>query len=398
MTYDVAIVGGGIVGLATAYQLARRAPGRSIIVLEKEAALATHQTGRNSGVIHSGIYYRPGSLKAENCREGRRALVAFCEREEIPFEVCGKVIVAVTEAERPRLHAILARGRANGIAGRLIGPEALREREPHVRGVEAILVPEAGIVDFRAVTLRLAERVREQGHEVRTRAAVRDVAVRSDVFTLATEAGEVRARYLVGCAGLYADRLARMCGLEPGVRIIPFRGEYFELKPPARSLCRHLIYPVPDPAYPFLGVHFTRMIDGRVECGPSAILAFAREGYTFGTVDLRDLAEMVAYPGFRRLARQHWRKGWFEVRQALSKRVYLASLRRLIPDVTLDDLAPRVAGVRAQAVRPDGTLVDDFLFAETDRAVHVCNAPSPAATAALNVGRLAAERLLARLT
>ncbi len=398
MTYDVAIVGGGIVGLATAYQLARRAPGRSIIVLEKEAALATHQTGRNSGVIHSGIYYRPGSLKAENCREGRRALVAFCEREEIPFEVCGKVIVAVTEEERPRLHAILARGRANGIAGRLIGPEALREREPHVRGVEAILVPEAGIVDFRAVALRLAERVREQGHEVRTRAAVRDVAVRSDVFTLETTAGEVRARTLVNCAGLYADRLARMCGVEPGVRIIPFRGEYFELKPPARSLCRHLIYPVPDPAFPFLGVHFTRMIDGRVECGPSAILAFAREGYTFGTVDLRDLAEMVAYPGFRRLARQHWRKGWFEVRQALSKRVYLASLRRLVPEVTLDDLAPRVAGVRAQAVRPDGTLVDDFLFAETDRAVHVCNAPSPAATAALNVGRLAAERLLARLT
>ncbi|QXD13833.1 L-2-hydroxyglutarate oxidase [Rhodocaloribacter litoris] len=397
MTHDVAIVGGGIVGLATAYQLARQAPGRSIIVLEKEAALATHQTGRNSGVIHSGIYYRPGSLKAENCREGRKALVAFCEREGLPFEVCGKVIVAVTEAERPRLHAILERGRANGIAARLIGPEALRAREPHVRGVEAILVPEAGIVDFRAVTLRLAERVRERGHEVRTNAAVRDVAVRSDGFTLATEAGEVRARYLVGCAGLYADRLARMCGLEPGVRIIPFRGEYFELKPPARALCRHLIYPVPDPAFPFLGVHFTRMIDGRVECGPSAVLAFAREGYTFGTVNLRDLAEMVTYPGFRRLAARHARTGWHELRQSLSKRVYLRALRRLIPDVTLDDLAPRVAGVRAQAVRPDGTLVDDFLFAETDRAVHVCNAPSPAATAALNVGRLAAERLLAHL-
>lgn len=396
MTYDIAIIGGGIVGLATAHHLAFRYPDRRLVVLEKEATLAAHQTGRNSGVIHSGIYYRPGSLKAENCREGRKALVAFCEAEGVPYEVCGKVIVAVREDERPRLRAILERGRANGVACELIGPERLRAREPHAAGVEAILVPEAGIVDYRAVSARLADRIRARGHEIRTGAEVRGMAERPDGLTLTTTAGEVRARFAVNCAGLYADHVAKMSGPDPGVRIVPFRGEYYELKPHARRLCRHLIYPVPDPAYPFLGVHFTRMVDGRVECGPSAVLAFAREGYTFGTIRPRELAETLAYPGFRRMARRHWRKGLFEMGQSLCRRIYLASLRRLIPEITLDDLAPAPSGVRAQALRPDGELVDDFLITETDRVVNVCNAASPAATASLNVGRLVAERLAVR--
>lgn len=396
LTYDIAIIGGGIVGLATAHHLATHYPDRTLVVLEKEATPAAHQTGRNSGVIHSGIYYRPGSLKAENCREGRRALVAFCEEEGVPYELCGKVIVAVREDERPRLHALLERGRANGVACELIGPERLRAREPHAAGLEAIYVPEAGIVDYRAVSARLADRIRARGHEIRTSAEVRGMVERPDGLTLATAAGEVRARFAVNCAGLYADHVAKMSGQDPGVRIVPFRGEYYELKPHARHLCRHLIYPVPDPAYPFLGVHFTRMIDGRVECGPSAVLAFAREGYTFGTIHPRELAETLAYPGFLRMARRHWRKGLFEIRQSLSRRVYLASLRRLIPEIRLDDLEPAPAGVRAQALRPDGELVDDFLITETDRVVNVCNAASPAATASLNVGRLVAERLAVR--
>ncbi|WP_456428484.1 L-2-hydroxyglutarate oxidase [Rhodocaloribacter sp.] len=396
MTYDIAIIGGGIVGLATAHYLAFHYPDRRLVVLEKEATPAAHQTGRNSGVIHSGIYYRPGSLKAENCREGRRALVAFCETEGVPYELCGKVIVAVREDERPRLRALLERGRANGVVCELIGPERLRAREPHAAGLEAIYVPEAGIVDYRAVSARLADRIRARGHEIRTSAEVCGMVERPDGLTLATAAGEVRARFVVNCAGLYADHVAKMSGQDPGVRIVPFRGEYYELKPHARHLCRHLIYPVPDPAYPFLGVHFTRMIDGRVECGPSAVLAFAREGYTFGTIHLRELAETLVYPGFLRMARRHWRKGLFEIRQSLSRRVYLASLRRLIPEITLDDLAPAPSGVRAQALRPDGELVDDFLITETDRVVNVCNAASPAATASLNVGRLVAERLAVR--
>lgn len=396
MQYDVAIVGGGIVGLATAWHLARHYPGKTLIVLEKEAEVARHQTGRNSGVIHSGIYYRPGSLKAEHCREGRKALVAFCRAEGVAHEVCGKVIVAATAAEVPRLEAIAARGRANGVACTPLTPDQLRAREPHAVGVAALYVPDAGIVDYRGVCLRLAARLAEGGHAVRTGVAVAGLAERPDGLTLETSAGPVHARYLVNAAGLYADRLARRAGLDPGVQVLPFRGEYYDLRPEARRLCRHLIYPVPDSAYPFLGVHFTRMVDGRVTCGPSAVLAFAREGYRFGQVDGRDLAELVAFAGFRRMARRHWRKGLLELGQALSRRIYLRALRRLVPAVRAADLAPAPAGVRAQAVRPDGSLVDDFLFAETARMVHVVNAASPAATAGLRVGRLVAERLARR--
>ncbi len=396
MKYDVAIIGGGIVGLATAYQLTEQHPQRSLVVLEKEDRLATHQSGRNSGVIHSGIYYAPGSLKAVNCREGRRRLVDFCEREGVAYEMCGKVIVAVDEAERPRLHAIHERGRHNEIGCERIGPEALREREPHVAGVEALHVPEAGIVDFGGVCARLAEIVQQRGQAVMTQARVHGMRPGKGGVTLETARGVVEARYVVNCAGLYADRVARMSGQDPEVKIVPFRGEYYTLKPKARSLCRHLIYPVPDPSFPFLGVHFTRLLDGRVECGPSAVLAFAREGYTFGVVNLRDLAETITYRGFARLGRKHWKTGLAEMRRSLSKKYYLRSLRRLIPEITSEDLEPSPAGVRAQALTPEGDLFHDFLITETERVVNVINAASPAATASLNVGRHIVARLATR--
>ena len=386
MQYDVAIIGGGIVGLATAYQLTGQYPRLSVVMLEKEARLTAHQTGRNSGVIHSGIYYTPGSLKAVNCREGRQRLVEFCEREGVAYEMCGKVIVAVDEEERPRLHAIYERGLKNQIACEQIGPEALREHEPHTAGVEAIYVPDAGIINYGAVGARLAEIVQERGGAIKTKAQVYGMAQDNGRVVLETAQGAVEARYVVNCAGLFADRVARMSGQNPTVKIVPFRGEYYELKPEARSLCRNLIYPVPNPAFPFLGVHFTRMIDGRVECGPNAVLAFAREGYTFGTVHLRDLAETLAFRGFVRLGRKHWKTGLAEMGRSLSKRHYLKSLQRLIPSIKLDDLEPSPSGVRAQALTPEGDMVQDFLITETERVVNVINAASPAATASLNVG------------
>ena len=396
MTYDVAIVGGGIVGLATAYRLTERYPGLRTVILEKEDRVAAHQTGRNSGVIHSGIYYAPGSLKAENCREGKRALVDFCEREGVAYDMCGKVIVAATESERDGLEAIYERGLANRVACERIGPERLRELEPHARGVAAIHVPEAGIVDYVGVCERLADILRARGQDIRFGAEVVDLHARREAVTLETSVGDVAARYVVSCAGLYADRVAQMNGQTPDVQVIPFRGEYFDLKPHARHLCRNLIYPVPDPAFPFLGVHFTRMIDGRVECGPSAVLAFAREGYTFGTVDRGELVEMLRFPGFLRMSLRYWKKGMSELWQSLSRRYYLRALQHLIPEITLDDLEPSPAGVRAQAVTRDGMLVQDFLFDETERVVHVINAASPAATACLNVGSIIVDRLATR--
>lgn len=395
-TFDIAIIGGGIVGLATAHHLAHAHPQKSLVVLEKEASVAFHQTGRNSGVIHSGIYYEPGSLKAENCRAGREALVAFCEREGVAYETCGKVIVAATEDEVPRLRAIEEKGRANEVACTRIGPDELREREPHVRGVEALHVPSSGIVDYTGMAKAMARRIRARGGEVRTGAGVRGVAAQNGTVHLETEAGPVRARYVVNCAGLYADRIAAMSGAQPEVQVLPFRGEYYELKPHARGLCRNLIYPVPDPSFPFLGVHFTRMVDGRVECGPSAVLAFAREGYGLTDVHWKELFETLTYPGFVRLAARHWKKGALELAQSMSTRVYLRALRHLIPEVTMDDLVPAASGVRAQAVTRRGDLVDDFLVTETDRMVHVLNAASPAATASLNVGRLVGEKLACR--
>lgn len=397
MKYDVAIVGAGIVGLSTAYHLTHTYPDLSIVVLEKEADVALHQTGRNSGVIHSGIYYRPGSLKARNCREGKQALVEFCEREGIAYDMCGKVIVAVREEERAGLHAILQRGRENGISCELIDGTRLRELEPHAAGIEAIHVPEAGIADYKGVARRLAGILRERGHDIKTKAEVTGMDARSDEVILQTSAGEVRANHVVTCAGLYADHVAAMSGEDPHMLIVPFRGEYFELIPRVRNLCRNLIYPVPDPAFPFLGVHFTRMIDGRVECGPNAVLAFAREGYTFGTVDARELRETLSYPGFRRLALRHWKKELFEIWRSLSKTAFVKTLQRLIPEITADDLVDVPAGVRAQAVLPNGDLADDFVITTTGRVLNVCNAPSPAATSCLKIGEEIVGRLAPQL-
>jgi L-2-hydroxyglutarate oxidase len=394
--WDLTVVGGGIVGLATAYGFARRFPGRRVVVLEKEARVAEHQTGHNSGVLHSGIYYKPGSLKATTCRAGKKAMEAFCRDEGIPYEICGKVIVAVTAADLPALHKIHERGVANGVDCALIDKARLAELEPHAAGVAAIHVPEAGIVNYRAVCERLAEKVRESGGEMAFGARVTTVRHRPDGVTAATPVGEFTARQLVNCAGLHSDRVARLTGQDPGAKIVPFRGEYFALKPSAHRLCRNLIYPTPDPQFPFLGVHFTRMIDGSVECGPNAVLAFGREGYSFFRAEPRDLLETLTYRGFLRMAARHWRMGLGEMWRSLSKGAFVRALQRLVPDVRADDLLPAPAGIRAQAVGPDGALVDDFLIAEADRVVNVCNAPSPAATASLQIGAAVVDRLAPR--
>jgi len=394
-TYDVAIIGGGIVGLATAYRLTEQYSDTSVVVLEKEDRVAAHQTSHNSGVIHSGVFYEPGSLKAENCREGKRALIEFCEREGVDYEMCGKVVVATEEREVPGLKRIEEKGRANQVECTRIGAEQLHELEPHVRGVAALKVPGAGIVDYEAVAQALANRVTDRGHAVRTSAAVRDLHVTPNHVTVDTTAGAVQARHAVNCAGLYADRIAAMSRQELDTQIVPFRGEYYELVPERRSLCNRLVYPVPDPAFPFLGVHFTPTVDGRVECGPSAVLAFAREGYGLTDINWTELREILTYPGFQKLSARHWRKGLRELLQSMSKRVYLRAARQLIPEVEMDDFTSPWAGVRAQALRRDGTLVDDFLIRETDRVVNVINAASPAATSALNIGCLIVENYLA---
>jgi L-2-hydroxyglutarate oxidase len=391
---DLAVVGGGIVGLATAYQYTRRFPGRSVAVFEKESAVAAHQTGHNSGVLHSGIYYKPGSLKAVNCRAGKAAMEAFCAAEGILFETCGKVIVAVTDAELPALERIHERGRANGVRCERIDAARLKELEPHVAGVAALHVPETGIVDYRAVCERLAQRVREAGGTIHLNARVTGLKHLPDSVVVRSSVGDVEAKQLVNCAGLHSDRVAAFDGRGSPAKIVPFRGEYYDIKPHARHLCRNLIYPVPDPAFPFLGVHFTRMIHGGLECGPNAVLAFAREGYRKTDLNVRDLLEAVTYSGFLKLAARHWRMGLGEMWRSISKAAFVRALQRLIPEIRADDLVAAPAGIRAQAVAPDGAMIDDFLIRETDRCVHVVNAPSPAATASLTIG----EQIVGRLS
>lgn len=394
----VLVIGGGIVGLATAYQLTERFPEIAPIVLEKESTPGAHQTGHNSGVLHSGIYYKPGSLRATNCRSGKQRMQEFCERYQIPHEICGKVIVAVEEAELPSLQRILERGQQNGVRCEQIGPERLRELEPHAAGVAAIHVPEAGIVNYQRVAEKLASLIRERGGEVHYQTRVVEIRQEPSQVVVGTTRGDFHADQVVACAGLHSDRLARLSGLPITSRIVPFRGEYYELKPEVHSLCRNLIYPVPDPKFPFLGVHFTRMIDGGVECGPNAVLAFAREGYRKLDINLRDLAESLAFVGFRRLARRHWRMGLGEMWRSISKRAFVRALQRLMPEIRSDHLVPGRSGVRAQALAPEGSLVDDFVFESSDRLIHVCNAPSPAATSSLNLGLLITDKLAPRLT
>ncbi len=393
---DLAVVGGGIVGLAVAWQYTRRHPGRSVVVLEKEPGVGRHQSGRNSGVLHAGIYYAPGSLKALTCREGKRAMEAFCEAEGILWRRCGKVVVAVDESELGALQALYERGVANGVACTLIEPERLRELEPHAAGVRAIHVPETGIVDFTVVCERLAQRIAEAGGLVLTRARVRGLYPGPEGVVLQTthdEHTEVIAARVVNCAGLYSDRITRLSGNRPEAKIIPFRGEYYALRPEAHHLVKALIYPVPDLSFPFLGVHFTRMIDGEVECGPNAVLAFAREGYRKGDIRPLELLEALTYSGFLRLIPRYGRLGLGEIWRSLSKPAFVKALRRLVPEMQAEQLVPAPAGVRAQAVRPDGSMVDDFLIQEGERVINVGNAPSPAATAALVIGLRIVERL-----
>jgi L-2-hydroxyglutarate oxidase len=393
--WDVVVVGGGIVGTATALALAER--GRSVAVLEGEARLAAHQSGHNSGVVHSGLYYRPGSLKAENCVAGREAMYRFCAEHDIPHERCGKLVVATAEDELPALAELERRGHANGLAGvRRLGRDEMREREPEVAGLAGLLVPETGIVDYARVTAAIAERVRAAGGEIRTGARLLACRHEPDGLAADTTAGAVHARLLVNCAGLQSDRVARLCGVDPGLAIVPVRGEYWALAPARRHLVRHLVYPVPDPAFPFLGVHFTRTIGGAVEAGPNAVLALRREGYRWTDVSPRDLAALAGYPGFWRMARRHWRTGLGEVHRSLSKHAFVAALRRLVPALRPDDLVPAGAGVRAQAVLPDGRLLDDFRIVEGAQSVHMLNAPSPAATASLAIGRRVAAMVARR--
>ncbi|MCX2922049.1 L-2-hydroxyglutarate oxidase [Streptomyces sp. NEAU-W12] len=391
---DVLVIGGGIVGLSTAYAITRAAPGTRVTVLEKEPGPARHQTGRNSGVIHSGIYYRPGSLKARYAVRGAAEMVKFCAEYDIPHAVTGKLIVATGREELPRLHALAQRGRENGLAVRELGAAQIAAYEPEVEGLAALRVGATGVCDYAAVARRLAS---ASGAEIRYGARVTRVDRRADLGVAAlTAAGDVvRGRVLVNCAGLHCDEIARLTGDDPGMRIVPFRGEYYELVRP--ELVRGLVYPVPDPAFPFLGVHLTRGVDGGVHVGPNAVPALAREGYAWRTVRPRELAAMLAWPGFRQLARRHWRHGTGELHRSLSRSAFTEAVRRLVPAVREADLVPAPAGVRAQAVLRDGTLADDFLIRETPRAVHVLNAPSPAATACLPIGREVARRALTAL-
>jgi (S)-2-hydroxyglutarate dehydrogenase len=386
-TWDVAIVGGGIVGTATAMALLQRGRAK-VLVLEAEPALAAHQTGHNSGVIHSGLYYKPGSLKARNCVEGREALYRFCEEQQVPHDRCGKLVVAIAASEIPALDDLEARGRANGLQGlRRLRADELKEFEPHVAGIAGLHVPDTGIVDYTAVTNAYARIVGERGGEIRTSARVLRVTRHNGTIVLETEQGPVEAGALINCAGLQSDRVARMCGVDPGVSIIPFRGEYYDLVPERQGLVRNLIYPVPDARFPFLGVHFTRMIHGGVEAGPNAVLAFRREGYAWSSVSARDLLEMAGYPGFWRMAAKYWPMAIGEWHRSLRKRMFIKAMQALVPEVRDEDARPGGAGVRAQALDPQGRLLDDFRIVEAERMVHVLNAPSPAATASISIGQ-----------
>ncbi len=397
-TFDILLIGGGIVGLATAYQLLQRRPGLRIALLEKENQVAAHQSSRNSGVIHSGIYYRPGSLRAINCRRGYELLLGFCRSQGLPFDICGKIIVAAEENEREQLDQIYRRGLENGLSGlRKIGPDEARAIEPHVRATEAVWVPQAGITDYGLVARRYASLVQEAGGAIYLGQQALRTIQKSDSVVIETQTDTFAARLLITCAGLYSDRVARQTGEQPGVQILPFRGEYYELKPERAHLVRNLIYPVPNPNFPFLGVHFTRMIHGGIEAGPNAVLAFRREGYSRWDIHLGELAETLGYPGFRRLARRYWRDGLAEMQRSWSKQHFVRALQHLVPEIRPDDLAPGRSGVRAMACLPDGRLHDDFLILEKPRVINVCNAPSPAATASLAIGETVAERALLRM-
>lgn len=386
--YDVAVIGAGIVGLAVGLQMLRRRPGLRVAVLDKEAEVASHQTGHNSGVLHSGLYYKPGSLKARLCVEGRAAMVRFCEEQGVPFEICGKIIVARDERELSGLAELHRRGTANGVTGlRELDGAQIREIEPNVSGIRGLHVPVTGITDFRMVAAKYAELIRREGGAVLTGHGVEQIVSNPDAITLATPAGDVSARFVVNCAGLQSDVIARKAGARLGLRIVPFRGEYYDLAPASEHLVRGLVYPVADPRFPFLGVHFTRRIHGGVEAGPNAVFSFRREGYTRTSFSLSDTLGTFAFPGFWKMAGKYWQSGFEEFYRSWSRRAFLRALQRLLPALTDNDIRPGGAGVRAQALDASGRLLDDFHFVYRDRILHVCNVPSPAATASLVIGR-----------
>jgi (S)-2-hydroxyglutarate dehydrogenase len=386
--YNAVVIGGGVVGLGVALEITRRFPRLRLLLLEKEDRVARHQSGHNSGVIHSGVYYKPGSLKARLCVTGAAAMVEFCREHGIAHDVCGKVIVATHADELPRLEELRQRGEANGLTGlRMIGPEELKEIEPHAAGLKALVVPATGITDYAVVCEKYAELISAAGGTVLTSVAATGIRRTANEIVVETSRGAFSTDSLINCAGLFSDRISWMAGDAPGVMIVPFRGEYYDLIPERASLVRALIYPVPDPRFPFLGVHFTRRITGRVDAGPNAVLALAREGYRHRDINLRDLASSLAFPGFWRMARQHWRNGLDEWHRSLSKPAFVRALQRLLPEVGENDLVPGGSGVRAQALKPDGALVDDFQFVPSGKVLHVLNVPSPAATASLAIGR-----------
>ncbi|RME71440.1 MAG: L-2-hydroxyglutarate oxidase [Verrucomicrobia bacterium] len=398
MSYDVTIIGGGIVGLATAMHLLEQRPGLRLCLVEKEAHLAAHQTGNNSGVIHSGLYYRPGSLKARNCVRGYQLLLDFLRRHDIPHEICGKVVVATRESELGPLEELHRRGTANGLEGlRWLSPEEIREIEPHCAGIRGLYVPQTGIVDYRTVAETYGREIQRLGGEIHLDEEARGIRQSTDAVEVVTTRATRRSRLLVTCAGLHSDRLARHTHPRLDIRITPFRGEYYVLRPEARGLVRNLIYPVPDPAFPFLGVHFTRMIGGAVECGPNAVFAFAREGYRKTDFSFRDTWDALAWPGFRKVARKYWKTGLGEFHRSFSKAAFVKALQRLIPEIQEEHLLPGGAGIRAQACGIDGRLLDDFHIIEDGNVVHVCNAPSPAATASLAIGETIARTVASAL-
>ncbi|MBC5794019.1 MAG: L-2-hydroxyglutarate oxidase [Sphaerospermopsis sp.] len=391
--YDFAIIGGGIVGLSTAMALGSRYPDARILVLEKESQWAFHQTGNNSGVIHSGIYYKPGSFKAKFCRDGSRSMVEFCQKHNIDHDICGKVIVATDDTELPGLEKLYQRGLENGIEVKRISPEEVREIEPHVSCVGAIRVFSTGIVNYKQVCLKYAELINNQGGDLRLNTKVMEISRSGTNHILETNQGSFETKFVINCAGLHSDRIAKLGKANPEAKIVPFRGEYYELTPEKRYLVKTLIYPVPNPEFPFLGVHFTRMIDNSVHAGPNAVLSFKREGYKKTDFDLKDFTEVITYPGFWKLAAKHADEGIKEIIRSFSKAAFVRSLQKLIPEVQAEDLVPTHAGVRAQALMNNGSLVDDFLIIQGENSVHVCNAPSPAATSSLEIGKAVVNQI-----
>jgi (S)-2-hydroxyglutarate dehydrogenase len=390
-TYDIAIIGGGIVGLATAMALTQR-PNLSLIILEAEDHLAAHQTGNNSGVIHSGIYYKPGSLKARNCVEGRLAMYEFAAAHNIKVDNCGKIIVATDESELPALDKVYERGVANGLTGlRRLKADEIKEFEPHAAGIAALRVEQTGIIDYIGVCRVYADIIKEHNGTIQTNSRVTSFRKDGNEFVLGTPQGEIRCRNLINCAGLQCDRVARMCGVDPGLQILPFRGEYYELVPEKQNLVNNLIYPVPDARFPFLGVHFTRMVKGGIEAGPNAVLAFKREGYQMTAISPRDVLQYTFYSGFWHMAFKYWQTGFGEFYRSLSKAAFVKALQRLLPELQIEDVHRTGAGVRAQALDPKGNMVDDFAIREAEHQIHVLNAPSPAATASISIGKSIAE-------